>query len=253
MPKLFTFSDLINLYNFAKLRNQSKQDYFRFQVFQGKLLIKFLANEHIDVRNKKLLDVGCGFGGYSSAFKADGAEVCGIDFSPILNPDHVPMINGNALQMPFQNDKFDLVICASLLEHVPKPESLIKELLRVLKTGGILYVSFPPFFTPIGGHQFAPYHLLGEKLAISLAKKKQFYKLSTWHEVDNSENNNSFTHSYGKWGLYPLTISRVRNLLKQSPVKFIKQATRYSQIDTSRIPLVGEFITWHVQFLVEKL
>jgi len=118
---------------------------------------------NIEFSGKDLLDLGCGFGGYSKAFLDASANVIGLDLSPINTQDKIPMVSGDALILPFNDNSFDIVICASLIEHIPEPFLLLKEIYRVLKSGGLLYLSFPPFYSPVGGHQFSPYHLLGEK------------------------------------------------------------------------------------------
>ena len=47
--------------------------------------------------------------------------------------------------MPFKDGSYDSVICSEVLEHVPAPEESIKELIRVLKPGGVLALSVPRF------------------------------------------------------------------------------------------------------------
>lgn len=46
-------------------------------------------------------------------------------------------------QTPFGTDSFDLVICTQVLEHVREPQQVLKELLRVNKSGGALCLSAP--------------------------------------------------------------------------------------------------------------
>ena len=49
----------------------------------------------------------------------------------------------NLLDIPFDNDYFDLIICNHLLEHVPQDDLAMKELHRVLKPGGIAILQVP--------------------------------------------------------------------------------------------------------------
>lgn len=252
MGNLFTFGDFKRLYMLSKSRNASKMDYYYFQKFQGELLIRFLISNHVTIGNSIVLDLGCGFGGYSSALKEVGANVIGLDLNPIKSQDKVPVVLGDGLKLPFRDSIFDVVICASLIEHVPSPEILIYEALRVLKTKGFIYISFPPFYSPVGGHQFSPYHLFGEKIAFYLSYKKKMYRESPWIENVSNKSKNKYSSAYGNWGLYPTTISQVRRIFGNLPVRSVKQATRYLAIDISRIPLLGEFLTWHVQFLYQK-
>ena len=52
-------------------------------------------------------------------------------------------IVADASNLPFKNDSCDLVICESSLEHFKDPVLAVKEMNRVLKTGGLVYVSVP--------------------------------------------------------------------------------------------------------------
>jgi len=252
MSNTFTLNDLELLINYAKLRNNSKSDYFLFQKYQGELLVKFLSNKDIKISGKELLDLGCGFGGYSKAFLDAGAKVIGFDLSPIKGHNDILMISGDALSLPFENESFDVVISASLIEHVSQPLLLINEANRVLKSGGILYLSFPPFYSPVWGHQFSPYHLLGERIALLLSQKFNFYRPSPWIKDSSKAGKVNYKAAYGKWGLYPMTIKKFCNMVKNFPLNIICQSTRYSPINFSRIPIIGEFLTLHVQFILKK-
>lgn len=57
-------------------------------------------------------------------------------------------ILGNAAELPVKNNCFDVVICAELLEHVPDPVAVLKEIKRTLKKGGKAYITVP-FIFPI--------------------------------------------------------------------------------------------------------
>ena len=48
--------------------------------------------------------------------------------------------------IPVQDNKYDAVICTQVLEHVPEPTAVLRELHRVLKPGGMLWLSAPFFF-----------------------------------------------------------------------------------------------------------
>ncbi len=71
-----------------------------------------------------------------------------------INVDVMPFpevdIIADATKLPFKDSSLDAVVNESLFEHVPDPISVLKEINRVLKPGGILYVSVP-FMTPYHG------------------------------------------------------------------------------------------------------
>lgn len=53
------------------------------------------------------------------------------------------LVTGDALNMPYENARFDCVVNASMLEHLMDSGAAIDEMLRVLKPGGILALGFP--------------------------------------------------------------------------------------------------------------
>jgi ubiquinone/menaquinone biosynthesis C-methylase UbiE len=118
------------------------------------------VKQHTDIRGKNILDVGCGTGGISVAFARAGAKVVGLD-SGNTDPVNIKMatarakkekadiafVRGDAQQLPFQDRTFDVVVCNDVIEHVARPKELAREVSRVLKPGGILYLSAPNRFS----------------------------------------------------------------------------------------------------------
>jgi SAM-dependent methyltransferase len=225
----------VTLLRLARRRWRSNDDYRRFQIYQGNLLLNYLVEQGISIRDTEVLDVACGIGGYGYTMASAGAHVISIDLG---RPKMVPLsfVLADAVQLPFGSNYFPVVFCASLIEHVPDPAHLLAEIKRVLTPGGIVYLSFPPFYTPIGGHQFKPYHLLGERWALRLSGQ----------EAD------SFATACGDWGLYPLTIRRVRQLISEAGLRIRHESTRYFPLNLARLPWLGEFLTWHVQFILSE-
>lgn len=164
----------------------------------------------------------------------------------------VDFVRATAVSLPIRSETFDMVVCASLIEHVPSPENLLLEIYRVLRKRGWLYLSFPPFYTPIGGHQFSPFHLLGERTALRIVRFRGLCRGKPWLQKSYPTTPDSFAHAYGDWGLYPLTIGRVEGMLRKLPWERLERSTRWLPIDFSSIPLLREVVTWHVQFVLRK-
>jgi len=244
--------DYLVLFHLARRRLDSPEAYQEFQHYQGELLVRFLQSHHLVIEGKRVLDLGCGLGGYSLAFQEHGAKVVSVDLSPLETSGKVQMLCGDALALPLAANSMDWVICASLIEHVSSPTNLIWEIQRVLRVDGLAYLSFPPFYTPIGGHQFSPFHLLGERVAIKMQKGKALFRNRLWLQERYLETPDSFAHAWGDWGLYPLSIGRVEELLRGIPIQVLERSTRWLPVDFSGIPLLREFLTWHVQFLLRK-
>jgi len=84
------------------------------------------------------LDVGCGPGLLPALFGQAGVQAYGIDHDPEMlhNPLHTRIAVGEASQLPFQNQTFDLVTASNLLYLNPEPLTILAEMVRVLRPGG---------------------------------------------------------------------------------------------------------------------
>ena len=106
----------------------------------------------------RLLNVGCGPGGFSACAAAAGAAVYSIDASEeavwlttARVPRH-PAVVAAAEAIPQAAAFFDIVYCFSTLEHVDDRERAVREMLRVLRPGGALYLHTPNRFACFEGH-----------------------------------------------------------------------------------------------------
>lgn len=97
-----------------------------------------------------VLDVGCGAGGNASYFFEKGIVVDGITLSEIEAENaqkfmrQVIIFNlENGLPSEIMKNKYDVVICSHVLEHICFPETLLANIREVLGKDGILVVALP--------------------------------------------------------------------------------------------------------------
>ena len=101
----------------------------------------------------KVLDLGCGPGGLTRDMVRQGWQMTGVDRSlKMINraqdSGNANFIVADALELPFEGGRFDVVLSASLVNLVPDRVALFAEMARVLRPGGIASVLFPsPRFT----------------------------------------------------------------------------------------------------------
>lgn len=115
------------------------------------LRIDFMQ-KHVELADKKILDVGCGGGILAEGLARQGAQVTGIDlaekslkvaklhlFESKLEVDYrcVP-VEQLATEEP---ESYDIVTCMEMLEHVPSPASVVAACARLVKPGGWVFFS----------------------------------------------------------------------------------------------------------------
>jgi 2-polyprenyl-3-methyl-5-hydroxy-6-metoxy-1,4-benzoquinol methylase len=112
-----------------------------------------------------ILDVGGGAGYFTEALRAVGAHVVCIDCDAgeLRGRGGMPAgsVLGSALALPFADGAADICLSSNVLEHVPQPERMADEMVRVTRPGGIVYLSYTNWMSPWGGHETSPWHYLG--------------------------------------------------------------------------------------------
>ena len=115
------------------------------------LRVDFIKSK-VDLKGKRVLDIGCGGGILTEAIAREGAEVTGIDqgervikiaklhsLESQLDIDYEQINIENFIKK--NKHKFDVITCLEMLEHVPDPASVIKACSQILKPDGKLFLS----------------------------------------------------------------------------------------------------------------
>ncbi|HUD09782.1 MAG TPA: class I SAM-dependent methyltransferase [Patescibacteria group bacterium] len=101
----------------------------------------------IDISPNSILDVGCGSGYLLTNLhsKLSSTKLYGIDIYPNkkLNKEIIYKQADITEGLPFKSKVFECVVLGEVIEHVPNPDFLLREINRVLKKDGILIISTP--------------------------------------------------------------------------------------------------------------
>jgi 2-polyprenyl-6-hydroxyphenyl methylase/3-demethylubiquinone-9 3-methyltransferase len=145
--------EFVRYYAEQSLSDRTKR---RFREIRDKVL---RTHEHGHSRSLDVLDVGCGPGELSFLFAELGHRVTGFDINESLveiarhrandrNLD-VEFALASADSLPFEDCSRDICVAPELLEHVPDWEACIEELTRVLRPGGVLFLSTTNVLCPV--------------------------------------------------------------------------------------------------------
>lgn len=175
-----------------------------------------------DLRGKRILEIGAGTGRDSFPLVERGAVVYQLDYAEnslrILKRIaagagyDVIILGGDTFCLPFRDGSFDVVFHQGLLEHFRKPqaEALLRENIRVIKSGGYLLVDVPQ-----------RYHLYTLAKHLLIAMNRWF---AGWERsFSTPELRSAFrslglvpVHSYGEWMMPGFFYRVLREVLKKA-------------------------------------
>lgn len=129
---------------------------------RGEELVEFLSRcVETDLGGKRVLDVGCAYGGLSIALAKAGARVSGIDVSSKFikyaqaNAQnsaavdfHVVDASSVGIRKLFEKGSFDLIVINDVLEHIYDTASLVANIDWLLNATGMVYFKVPNAFSP---------------------------------------------------------------------------------------------------------
>ena len=168
----------------AAARFRSEHDYAVFEYLRSAKVLQALDRAGVAVEGR-VLDAGCGGGGTALSLAEESAFAVGLDLEARFADAgtrlaaekriaNAAFVQGDGERLPFRDGVFDLVFSHSVIEHVAQAEGYLRECHRVLRPGGVLYLSTAPTLSLAGAHLPRllvpiPVHLIvGRKAAFAL-------------------------------------------------------------------------------------
>jgi SAM-dependent methyltransferase len=192
-----------------------------------------------------ILDVGCGIMPYRELIVERNKAVTsyiGLDFENSIEPEYAlgkPDLFWTGDVIPMQNDSVDTIIATELFEHCPDPEKVMKEMLRVLTPGGIIFFTVPFLFylhiVPHDEYRYTPYSLTRHLTNSGFTN----VDLSALGGMDAS-----LAQMIGIWLQHRPLLKRHKNWLSFFLLPIIKKLTRLdSRTDKTQLFYSGSMIT----------
>tara|TARA_Y100000994_G_scaffold107370_1_gene88476 strand:+ start:6343 stop:7128 length:786 start_codon:yes stop_codon:yes gene_type:complete len=137
-----------------------KDYYFEYQrTLASSYYIPFLINNNVELKDKNILEIGCGNGGFISAFGDFSDHCVGFDLKNLDWKEN----NVKYRQLDVFDDKlvdqidskFDIIILRDVIEHLDNKQTdkLFKQIELLSKSNALVLITFPPFYSPFGLHQ----------------------------------------------------------------------------------------------------
>lgn len=179
---------------------------------------RFIANIAKNAApDSRVLDAGAGPCRYRKLFSH--CDYSAQDFAKYEGGDHsYGDLNYicDITNIPEKSETFDLILCAEVFEHLPRPDEAVRELARLLKSGGRLVVTAPQG----SGVHMPPYHFYG---GFSPFWYRHFFAINGL-SVESIESNGGFFKLYGQESRRFLGMVKLNNTVAKFaffPVKLL--------------------------------
>lgn len=176
-------------------------------------ITKIRTNEVLDQFEKfrstnNMLDVGCGPGIFLVEAKKRGWKVYGTEYTDkqveYLNDRDIKTFKGKLTDEAFEPDFFDVIISSEVIEHINNPLEEMQHFNRLLRKGGLVYITTPNF------NAIERYLLKGDYEIIEYPNHLCYYTKSTMDLLLQQQ-------GFKKWKLTTtgISIARVKRSLKR--------------------------------------
>lgn len=145
-------------------RQHNRELYFReLATTSEKYFMPYINGYKPIQAGQHILEIGCGDGGNLLPFARRGCHVTGVDMAETRIADarrffreagtEGTFIASDIFKLTQLEHSFDLILCHDVLEHIDDKRAFLDNLRRYVKPDGLVFMSFPAWQMPFGGHQ----------------------------------------------------------------------------------------------------
>lgn len=145
-------------YDYYAKVSESEETLLRFRSIRDRILKIVESNQSVG-RTVEVADIGCGAGAQSMMWAELGHRVYGLDVNqPLVELAKKRAVSagytidfrvGSAVELPWENESIDVCLAIELLEHVAEWKTCLHEFMRVLRPGGVLFLTTTNRLCPI--------------------------------------------------------------------------------------------------------
>jgi len=168
-------------------RHINRESYFEEQAYTTKKYYIPYIYKHIGYIPNKILEVGCGEGGNLLPFAEMGCDVTGVDMSVcrieqahsffLKRKQKGTFIASDVFQLEEFHQLFPLIIVHDVIEHIDDKKQFLSNLSKFLPPNGTVFIGFPAWQMPFGGHQQIARGKIVSHLPFIHLLPPSFYKL----------------------------------------------------------------------------
>ena len=201
-------------------------------------------SQYTGLNGRVVADVGGGPGFFIRELRGAGARAVCVDTNSgelaALGRPQAGSAVGTALRLPLASGAVDVCFSSNVLEHVGDWRTMLSEMVRVTRPGGIIFVAFTNWLSPWGGHETSPWHYLGGSRAARRYQRKH---------------GKPPKNQYGR-SLYPVSVASALAWARSAPeVVVVDAVPRYLPGWTRpllRVPVAREFLTWNLLLVLQR-
>ena len=145
-------------------RHTNRMLYFRELATTSKsYFMPYIRRWHKIEAGMDVLEVGCGEGGNLLPFAELGCRTTGVDIAACRIEEaknyfdvcraEGEFIAEDIFRLDRPRKRYDIIICHDVIEHISGKEALLLKIGSYLKADGVVFMSFPAWQMPFGGHQ----------------------------------------------------------------------------------------------------